>query len=310
EEAERLHVNGFLVKPVTRSMLVDSLVSVFATESVAVASTTPDGHEAAKPLRGARILLTEDNEINQQIAIELLEGAGATVDVANNGREAVDILCHGSSAPHYDVVLMDLQMPEMDGYQATTRIRGDSRYAHLPIIAMTAHATVEERNRCLAAGMNDHISKPINPVILIDTVGRYYRPAAIDPFRTTVDVGTAADPFRTTVDVGAAADPFRTTVDVGAAFAPPAPPHPPTPAVAVQQEEVIPTLIGLDTTEGLLRVAGNKRLYLKLIRQFVASEHDAPSRIRERLASQDRATAERMAHTVKGVAGNLGAKAV
>src|SRR5262249_41614371 len=98
EEAERLHVNGFLVKPVTRSMLVDSLVSVFATESVAVASTTPDGHEVAKPLRGARILLTEDNEINQQIAIELLEGAGATVDVANNGREAVDILCHGSSA--------------------------------------------------------------------------------------------------------------------------------------------------------------------------------------------------------------------
>ncbi len=177
EEAEELHVDGFLVKPVTKSMLVDSLVSVFATD-VRNRRSTSNARRTKQPLplRGARILLTEDNEINQQIAIELLEGVGATVDVANNGREAVDILFQGSSPPPYDVVLMDLQMPEMDGYQATTRIRGDSRFAQLPIIAMTAHATVEERNRCLAAGMNDHISKPIHPNMLFDTVARYYRP--------------------------------------------------------------------------------------------------------------------------------------
>ena len=102
-------------------------------------------------LQGLRILLAEDNDINQQIAIELLEGVGATVDVANNGREAVEKLFQHSGAMPYDIVLMDLQMPEMDGHQATTKIRSDSRFAKLPIIAMTAHATTEERQRCLAS---------------------------------------------------------------------------------------------------------------------------------------------------------------
>ena len=106
--------------------------------------TTDDGEQALR-LRGARILLTEDNEINQQIAVELLEGTGATVKVANNGREAVDILSNGPQPPPFDVVLMDLQMPEMDGYQATAKLRSDARFAALPIIAMTAHATIEEK---------------------------------------------------------------------------------------------------------------------------------------------------------------------
>ena len=292
EEAENLHVNGFLVKPVTRSMLVDSLVNVFATESETGAATTLDAHEAAMPLRGAHILLTEDNEINRQIAIELLEGAGATVDVANNGREAVDILFQGSLQPPYDVVLMDLQMPEMDGYQATTRIRGDSRFAQLPIIAMTAHATVEERNRCLAAGMNDHISKPIHPNLLFDTVARYYHAAASTPASTPASTMTASG---SEIVATASVTPARRAARAQERSA---------------MANALPEVEGLDTADGLLRVAGNKNLYLKLLRQFVASEHDAPARIRERLASHDRATAERMAHTVKGVAGNLGAKAV
>src|SRR6185436_13515307 len=127
-------------------------------------------------LRGARILLTEDHELNQQIAVELLEGAGATVQVANNGREAVEKLFSGPQPPPFDVVLMDLQMPEMDGHQATVKIRSDARFATLPIIAMTAHATMEEKQRCLATGMNDHISKPIDPAMLFDTVSRFYHP--------------------------------------------------------------------------------------------------------------------------------------
>ena len=289
EEAENLHVNGFLVKPVTKSMLVDSLVSVFATASETSAATTLDPHEAARPLRGARILLTEDNEINQQIAVELLEGAGATVDVANNGRQAVDILFQGSSPPPYDVVLMDLQMPEMDGYQATTRIRGDSRFAQLPIIAMTAHATVEERNRCLAAGMNDHISKPIHPNLLFDTIARYYHAAASTPAISRM----TASGSESVATVSATPAPSAARAQESSATA-----------------NALPEVEGLDTADGLLRVAGNKKLYLKLLREFVANEHDAASRIRERLASHDQATAERMAHTVRGVAGNLGAKAV
>src|SRR6266550_2228763 len=175
EEAERLQLDGFLVKPVTKSMIVDTLVNVFAHEGEA-ASVTTEGGQALR-LRGARILLTEDNDINQQIAVELLEGTGAKVTVANNGREAVEILFNGAQPPLFDVVLMDLQMPEMDGYQATARLRSDARFAALPIIAMTAHATIEERQRCLASGMNDHISKPIDPSALFETVARYYRSA-------------------------------------------------------------------------------------------------------------------------------------
>ncbi|HRZ38163.1 MAG TPA: PAS domain S-box protein, partial [Candidatus Paceibacterota bacterium] len=121
EEAERLHVDGFLVKPITKSMLVDSLVNVFATstgEATAVAAATAE--ESAR-LRGLRVLLAEDNEINQQIAVELLESVGATVKTANDGREAVETLSGGPQPPLFDAVLMDLQMPEMDGYQATAK---------------------------------------------------------------------------------------------------------------------------------------------------------------------------------------------
>ncbi|PYK11721.1 MAG: hybrid sensor histidine kinase/response regulator, partial [Verrucomicrobia bacterium] len=221
------------------------------------------------------ILVTEDNEINQQIAVELLEGTGATVTVANNGREAVDLLSNGPQPSPFDVVLMDLQMPEMDGYQATAKLRSDARFAALPIIAMTAHATLEERQRCLASGMNDHISKPIDPSALFETVARYCRFAP----ETSASVPAIAK----------------------------------TPGAAVQKDGIvmeIPTVEGLDSADGLLRVAGNRKLYLKLLRQFCAQKSDAPGLITELLKAGDLPAAERKAHTVKGVAANLGMKAV
>jgi len=268
EEAEALHLDGFLVKPVTKSMLVDSLVDVFATEAETGTLQTPVVPDAPGMLLGTRILLTEDNAINQQIAVELLEGAGATVTVANNGREAVEALLGGVYPPPYDVVLMDLQMPEMDGYQATARIRADSRFASFPIIAMTAHATSEERAACIAAGMNDHISKPIYPNVLFDTVARHFHPAPAAAPAAPVDTA------------------------------------PPT----ASPQDPLPVVDGLDTADGLARVGGNRKLYLRLLRQFVDDERDAVVRIRERLAAGDHATAERMAHTVRGVAGSLGAR--
>jgi two-component system, sensor histidine kinase and response regulator len=281
EEAERLQLDGFLVKPVTKSMIVDTLVNVFAHEGEA-ASVTTEGEQAMR-LRGARILLTEDNDINQQIAIELLEGTGAMVKVANNGREAVDILSNGPQPPPFDVVLMDLQMPEMDGYQATAKLRSDARFAALPIIAMTAHATIEERQRCLASGMNDHISKPIDPSALFETVARYYRSAP----------GTSAS----VPAIAETSDPVVKTAGV--------------PVVESRADNMeIPTVEGLNSVEGLLRVAGNRKLYLKLLRQFSAQQSDAPGQITELLKAGDRPAAERTAHTVKGVAGNLGVKTV
>jgi two-component system sensor histidine kinase/response regulator len=286
EEAERLQLDGFLVKPVTRSMLMDTLVNLFAEtgEPTAPAGLGQDRHR----LGGARILLTEDNEINQQIAVELLQGVGATVHVANNGREAVDILSNGPQPPPYDVVLMDLQMPEMDGYQATAKLRSDTRFRLLPIIAMTAHATVEERQRCLAAGMNDHLAKPIDPEVLFEIVGHFCKPdPAESPVNPKVDKATSQSPI--------ASDPPR----VRLAAEPPANLSPPP-----------VTIEGLDIPDGLGRVSGNRVLYFKLLRQFVDQQTSAPSQIIEALSRNDKAQAARLAHTVKGVAGNLGARAI
>ena len=173
EETEQLGLYGFLVKPVTKSMLLDTLINVFATPTEITADIGDSEEVEEQRLHGARILLAEDNEINQQIARELLEGAGATVTIANHGREAVDILANGPQPPPFDLVLMDVQMPEMDGFQATAKLRADERFKTLPIIAMTAHATVEKRNHCLLAGMNEHVAKPIDAVSLYETCARF-----------------------------------------------------------------------------------------------------------------------------------------
>jgi CheY-like chemotaxis protein/HPt (histidine-containing phosphotransfer) domain-containing protein len=172
-EAERAGVNGFLIKPVNQSTLIDALVEIFAPENMTAARDAAE--VAAYDLNGLRVLLAEDNAINQQIAVELLEGVGVAVDVVNNGREAVDKLLVTGGDIRYDLVLMDLQMPEMDGYQATAYIRAQPSLADIPIIAMTAHAMAEERDRCLAAGMRAHITKPIDPELLYRTLMQFHR---------------------------------------------------------------------------------------------------------------------------------------
>lgn len=278
EEAERLHLDGFLLKPVTRSMIVDTLVSIFA-----VGEERGHGHEQklidqVGQLLGARILVVEDNEVNQQIAIELLQAAGASVTTANNGREAVDMLWAGPHPPAFDLVLMDLQMPEMDGYQATSKLRSDPRFQNLPILAMTAHATVEERQRCLSAGLNDHISKPIDPAMLYDTLRRFFRPR----------VGRSGS-------------------------LPAEKPLPPGHLENLEPQASnpdLPALEGLNASDGLSRVAGNRKLYLRLLRQFVEQQAAVVDRISRAVAQSDMALAERLAHTLKGVAGNLGASPV
>jgi two-component system sensor histidine kinase/response regulator len=275
EEAERLHLEGFLLKPITKSMIVDSLVGLFAPAEGALRAVAGAAPGDDTRLQGLRILLTEDNEINQQIAVELLEGAGAQVDVANNGREAVDRLLSAGTVPPYDVVLMDLQMPVMDGYQATAMIRAEPRFADLPIVAMTAHATMEERQRCLETGMNDHVSKPIDPELLFTTLARYRRPGAGE---TAPPRSDAVPPTRRPVAPTALSD--------------------------------LPVVAGLDVKAGLARAAGNGTLYVKLLRQFVEQQASAPDEIAAALQRGETKVAERTAHTLKGVAGTLGAGVV
>jgi signal transduction histidine kinase/CheY-like chemotaxis protein/ligand-binding sensor domain-containing protein len=275
-EGERAQLDGFLLKPVTKSMVVDTLVGLFAGTRQDRTALAPDLDRHADRLRGVRVLLAEDNEINQQIAVELLEGVGATVDVANDGLQAVHKLLEQQAPPNVDVVLMDVQMPEMDGYQATKAIRSHARFAGLPIIAMTAHATIEERQKCLDAGMNGHLSKPIDPAALFETVERFVVAGAAGAARAQ---GLAV------------------------------PPAVPAPATVSRGDE-LPAVPGLDVADGLGRVGGNTTLYRKLLHRFATTEADAAGRIASALAAPDRALAERLVHTVKGVAGNIGAAAV
>ena len=162
-------IDHFLAKPVSPSHLFDTVMAAFGADSSGdrPKKTGREFHlEALRPIQGARILLVEDNEINQQVASEILEQAGFYVDIANHGQEALDML----SERDYDCLLMDVQMPVMDGFTATRNIREQERFAELPVLAMTANATVEDRQKSLAAGMNEHIAKPINPQLLFEAL--------------------------------------------------------------------------------------------------------------------------------------------
>ncbi len=173
-EAEEIGIQSYLTKPVNPSVLYDTLMEFFGVagqEEDRLPAVQAKGN--SEDATGIRILLVEDNEMNQQVATELLESAGAIVTVANHGGEAVKFLTGADQPPPFDVVLMDLQMPVMDGMTATKLIRADPRLHNLPIIAMTAHALAEERQRCLDAGMNDHVSKPIEPEALFATLARW-----------------------------------------------------------------------------------------------------------------------------------------
>ena len=217
------------------------------------------------------LLLVEDNAINQEVAAGLLRGAGFVVDLAENG----DIAVRRVQETDYDLVFMDMQMPVMDGLQATAAIRQIPALAHLPIVAMTANAMQQDRERCLAAGMNDFVAKPIDPDELWAVLLRWVRPRGLDGV-------------------------------------PPAP-------VSVLPVEAVPPggaglpatgfdVIGeLDEAAGLRSVAGNRPLWLSLLRRFAARYGRCAQDIGEALDRGDAASAERLAHTVKGLAGTLGA---
>ncbi|WP_056262192.1 MULTISPECIES: response regulator [unclassified Roseateles] len=160
-------IDGWLTTPVTASSLLDTLTLLMAPEAPAVSSP---GSYAVESLRGRRVLLVEDNELNRIVAGELLTTvAGMQVDLAHSDREALQML----EREPFDVVLMDVQMPDLDGYEATREIRQRLALADLPVIAMTAHATQRDRALCLAAGMNDFITKPFDPHVLFAALQRW-----------------------------------------------------------------------------------------------------------------------------------------
>ncbi len=215
--------------------------------------------ETLRPVQGAQILLVEDNEINQQVASEILELAGFFVEIANHGQEALDML----ESKAYDCVLMDVQMPVMDGYTATRKIREDSNYDNLPVLAMTANATIEDRDRSLEAGMNEHIAKPIRSNILFEALLKWI-PHGDRELPQTLQVARPDE---------------------------------------VQQ--TLPDLPGIDISEGVKRLGGKVKSYIKLLRRFSENQADAITTMVEALQSGDKATALRLAHTLKGVSGTI-----
>ncbi len=262
-------IHGFVSKPVTSSTLFDTILRVFGKGVARENRTrTPFDLEHAYRLRGAHVLLVEDNEINQQLARELLESAGLAVTVVGDGQQARDAVW----ASRFDAILMDVQMPVMDGYEATRRIRSDSADgASVPIIAMTAHALVGDAQKSLAAGMNDHITKPIDPAVLLGTLLRWIEraPSASDD---AVSAPSVADEPRGDAEVS------------------------------------LPSAIaGIDIASGLARAGGNVRLYRDVLRQFHQDFASGAIAIREAVVVGRWDDAAWLAHRAAGVAGNIGA---
>ena len=182
-QAESAGVDTFLHKPINESVLLDTIMDLLRPEETRARLASEDTDEAdASGLSGLRVLVVEDNTVNQQIAKEILSDAGIEVTIASNGQKAVDLFDAPGAWPPYDIVLMDLQMPVMDGLEATRRIRAlDAVWAHrLPVIAMTAHSWSNEAESCFKAGLNDHVSKPIDIEGLFEVLRRWLPPAVLE----------------------------------------------------------------------------------------------------------------------------------
>ncbi|MBF0380511.1 MAG: response regulator [Magnetococcales bacterium] len=265
KEAE---VDGFLVKPIDQSLLFDSIMEVFGKSSGKVDGASFNFRESQDfeaVLSGAKILLVEDNEINQQVAYELLEQANITVLLADNGKQAVDII----SKEQLDGVLMDVQMPIMDGLSATREVRKDPLLKNLPILAMTANTMSGDREVCLDAGMQDHISKPIDPANMFSTLARWVKPA-----------NPKALPAKSNQD-----------------------------AVNKDGEklDIAPEIPGLDTKSGMSRIGGKLDRYMVILSKFLLNQRESDRVIKTSLSKKDFVTAKRTTHTLKGVSGTIGA---
>ena len=267
KRAINVKIDDFLVKPISQSMLYDCIVKLFSLNKEVTLKSKVIA-QSNYNLSGIKVLLVEDNEINQQIEKELLESEGIIVETAINGAEAVNMIGNIPNEIGYNIVLMDLQMPEMDGFEATRIIREKDK--KLPIIAMTARAMLEEREKCFKAGMNDHISKPIDPNILFSTISNW-----------TPDTFEKSNSLK-----------IEYVKDKDC-----------------QISSVI-QIKGIDVETGLKRVANNEKLYVNLLLKYSENHTKTVIKLWEAIRQNDLLSAERLAHTLNGVSGNIGATKV
>jgi PAS domain S-box-containing protein len=252
-------IQAFLAKPVDRSKLYTTLVDVLSGRPV---SAPVEQAEALPNLSGNRVLVVDDNDFNRQVASALIERCGAAVDTAADGREAIAAV----QARDYQLVLMDIQMPVMDGYEATRNIR--STHPALPILALTAHALAEERERVMAAGMNDIHTKPIQPKALYASLARWLSPKAASD-------GPAM--------LSSSAQPAPPPQNLGNA---------------------------LDIAAGLITAGGDETFYRTMLTMFRESPAADMTVMREEWIADRLDALQRQAHTLKGMAGAIGASAL
>ena len=265
-----VNFSSILSKPVSPSALLDATLEAFGYEVKKSHKRQRQGKdisEAVSKLRGAKILLVEDNEINQELALELLSTNGIIPTLAENGQIALELI----EKHEFDGVLMDCQMPVMDGYTASKKIRDQQKLNDLPVIAMTANVMTGDREKVLEAGMNDHIGKPVNVKEMFAIMAKWITPS--QPFNEDETSKTKTAVF--------------------------------------EEEIILPTEIqGIDLQAGLNRTGGNKKLYRNLLIKFYQTQQIACEEIQAALEKKDNELAQRLAHTVKGVAGNIGATEV
>jgi len=271
KQADKTGLDGFLNKPVNRSLLFDTILEVFGKkikDKSCLLKEKPEPIQGLDQIRGAKILLVEDNKINQQVAKELLEHEEFFVEISNNGEQGFERVRQSNPDDFFDAVLMDIQMPVMDGHTATREIRNlKSRNRNLPIIAMTAHAMTGEREKCLESGMNDYVSKPIDPKELFSTLVKWIKPQK------------RSFPGK---------DKHKKIVS----------------------EELLVNIAGIDIAEGLERIGGDMNFFRQLLKDFHNDYKDRIYDIREAVKNYDYETAGRIAHTLKGVGGNISANAL
>jgi PAS domain S-box-containing protein len=279
--AAAIGINQVLLKPVNPAKLAEALMSFYANDAQPHSlGLEPQGKsllELVSSIAGSNILLVEDNEINQLVATELLAEGNVTVEVANNGKEALDMIL--ARPTHWDVVLMDMQMPVMDGVTATIEVRKTISAEQLPIVAMTANAMVQDKEKCMAAGMQDFVTKPIDPDVLWETLLRVIRSkaASLESAALTKISQMVSDS---------------------------------TVPVAVEQFVLPSGIQGLDSALGLRRVSGKIVLYETILRKYIAGQATVVDELRTAVENQDFELAKRLAHTTKGVSGNIGATGV
>ena len=272
-EMNNIGLDNILIKPINTSLLFDLVIRLLGESNASFEDVEEDVNdylgfsyvvEDLKIIHGSSILVVEDNKLNQEVALGLLIDEGFKVDIANDGREAIDMVHQND----YDIVLMDMQMPVMNGVEATLEIRKNAKFDSLPIVAMTANAMLQDREKCLQAGMNDFISKPIDPEELFRTLLQWIRPK-LQELPSTIDTQKSQ--------------------------------------LNAHTIESLPLIDGLNVSLGLKRVLGKTTLYFNLLRHYVSNQEKIPQEIEVAIDTGDIETAERLAHTAKNVNGNIGA---